>query len=319
MSYIVITVFNIPDVEVASQLQNEATNHFRCSGIEEYSLSESEVDSILGTRSYSGGDIPEEILDEVDEAVKKENFHHKYFFSEQDDAFANEFLNYLNSHFLCETKKQIFADQDWNAEWKKHYQPIEIDSNFIILPEWITPKGYESKKVLRIHPGMGFGTGSHETTFLCLKNYLQLNSKISDNGVLLDYGSGSGILGLATLVDKPQFTADMVDIDEVAHHNCHQNIALNEIDAKRVKTFLLDNRPMATYPLVYANILQSILFEERDYLVERLTKKGYLILSGLLENQIKETLAFYLELPEVSLEKTEIKGDWGCIVLQKNR
>jgi ribosomal protein L11 methylase PrmA len=109
----------------------------------------------------------------------------------------------------------------------------------------------------------------------------------------------------------------MVDIDPEAHRNCTQNMALNQINSDRVDLLLLDERPMTQFPIVFANILQNILHEERDYLIERTAESGYLILSGLLKSQLSETLEFYLTNASIELVNQETKQDWGCIVLRK--
>jgi ribosomal protein L11 methyltransferase len=317
MSYHLVTAFNLTDAEAAAELQSIAMEVYSCLGIEEYSLNEPEVDELLGMRSYSGGDLPLDVLEEVDAAMHAGSFHYKFFFSGDQEEVAKNFLLTLQTKFLCEAQLETKVDEDWNAEWKKHYRPIHVPGGLVVLPEWEKHEKNSSEAVIRIHPGMGFGTGSHETTFLCLKAFLAIKSELTQKDTVLDYGSGSGILGLATLLYFPEWLALMVDIDPEAHRNCSQNMELNKISKERVSLLLLDERPMSQFPLVFANILQNILHEERDYLIERTAKSGYLILSGLLKSQLSETLEFYLTNPSIELVNQDTKQDWGCIVLRK--
>jgi ribosomal protein L11 methyltransferase len=318
MSYHRVTVFNVGDARRTGALQELAMDHYSCQGIEEYSMDEAAVDALLGTRSYSGGDLPQEVLNEVDQAMHDGGCHFKFFFADGDRPLAEGFLKAVRASLLCEAQLETFQDEDWNAEWKKHYRPIEVEGGLVILPEWESVGAYQHSQVLRIHPGMGFGTGSHETTYLCLKHFLKLTRHSAEVDEVLDYGSGSGILGLAALLTKPEWKADMVDIDPEAHRNCLQNMELNAISQERVRLLLLDRRPTAqTYPIVFANILQNILHEERDYLIARTRPEGFLILSGLLAQQLAETREHYLSTSQVEVACEDVLGDWCCLVLRR--
>lgn len=314
MSHRVVSVFNIPSRSLASEMQHQAMTEFSCTGIEEYSLDEAQVDELLGMRSYSGGDLPEEVLSEVDQRVLTHSFHQKFYF---DSELSQDFFDHVKTNFLCEVEHSIIQDTDWNSEWKKHYSPIHVSESFSVLPEWEDARSLKEKGFVKIHPGMGFGTGSHETTHLCLKSFLDLEAQLSEESTFLDYGSGSGILGLAALIRLPKTTCVMVDIDQEAHDNCLQNMELNHITQSRVEMLFVKDRPTKKFNLVFANILRNILFQESNYLIQSVQAGGYLILSGLLENQLEETLEHYLKSGHCHHVKTEVKGDWGAIVLRK--
>lgn len=318
MSYFTVTAFNLTDQTAGDVLQAKAMEQFACLGIEEFSLDEAAVDELLGARSYSGGDLPPEVIDEVDRAMHAGQFHYKFFFGGADAQSAKDFLEYVRTQYLCEAQIEEKADEDWNAEWKKHYGPIEVPGGLTVLPEWEQKNNQRLGRCIYIHPGMGFGTGSHETTFLCLKAMLGILPNLPSQASILDYGSGSGILGLSALLYFPNYRAIMVDIDPEAHRNCLQNMAINRIPVDRVDLLLVSERPETeTYPLVFANILQNILHQERDYLIERTEIGGFLILSGLLRNQVDETLGHYMASEKMDLVEQEAKADWGCILLRK--
>lgn len=318
MSFHRVTVFHIPNHGQAQAIEALAHGQFGCQGIEEYALSEPEVDALLGERSYSGGDLPQEVLDEVDRSVLSKDIHLKIYFAEEDHGRAQDFVVWVKRESLCEVQLETLSDQDWNAEWKKHYSPIEVGSELVVLPEWHDPADFRDRLVVRIHPGMGFGTGSHETTHLCLKHFMHCTLSAQKQRVL-DYGSGSGILGIAALRRFPAWEGDFVDIDEAAHHNCRQNFALNGIVPERARLLLVPARDQLDpdYPLVFANILQNILHQECDYLITKTAASGYLILSGLLKSQLAETRDHYLSTRKVTLVTEAILNDWGCLLLRK--
>ncbi|MBY0515809.1 MAG: 50S ribosomal protein L11 methyltransferase, partial [Bacteriovoracaceae bacterium] len=160
MSYYLVTIFNIGDASRAQAIQEIAMDQFNSTGVEEYSIDEARVDEILGSRSYSGGDLPLEVLNEVDQIMHQGQFHNKFFFDENSETKALDFLKVIKTQFLCESQIEKLEDQDWNSEWKKHYKPIDVTENFSILPAWEDPALFERRKIIRIHPGMGFGTGS---------------------------------------------------------------------------------------------------------------------------------------------------------------
>lgn len=320
MSFHLVTVFHVPDLAISAALQEKSITEFDCQGIEEYTLNEEEVDNLLGERSYSGGDLPLSVLDEVDETMNQGDIHLKFFFGENDLSLAEDFVRFVKNNYLSEVQIQTLSDQDWNAEWKKHYHPIHVTNELVVLPEWSTEKVQSGQLEVRIHPGMGFGTGSHETTFLCLKNFmgLKFDQKFSE---VLDYGSGSGILGIAALIKFPAWTADFVDIDDDAHANCTQNLNLNSLSLDRTRMILVPERSKLKneYGLVFANILENILHEECNFLIQKTAINGYLILSGLLQNQVQRTRELYLENGQLELVNEEIKNDWGCLVFRKSK
>jgi len=320
MAYFQVTIFNIPSKVAADELQSLAMREHGSLGIEEFSLDEPAVDALLGERSYSGGDLPPEVIDEVDQAVNLAGRHFKFYFAGADERRARAFEAQARSRTLCEASVERFEDEDWNTEWKKHYSPISVSDDFVVLPEWVPAASASARTVVRIYPGMGFGTGSHETTFLCLALFLRFVPALGQHASVLDYGSGSGILGIGALRTNPGSQCVFVDIDHLAHENCQKNLALNDVAPSRVRFLYPHNRPEAQrFPLVFANILQNILHDECAYLCAATEAGGHLILSGLLASQAEETRDFYLQQGSVELVAHETKGDWAALVLRKLR
>src|SRR4051812_5721196 len=115
----VVTLFHLQlSLEERAIIEQLAVEQFNTLGIEEFSLQEFEVDELLGERSYSGGDLPETVIDEVEERVLNKPNNYRYFFGSDDEA--SQFLAQVKKDFLCEAQVEECQTQDWNAEWKKH-------------------------------------------------------------------------------------------------------------------------------------------------------------------------------------------------------
>lgn len=311
----VVSLFHLqPSREEWSQIEDLALNSFKALGIEEFSMDEAEVDAMLGDRSYSGGDLPPEVLDEVEKSMQQRPGTYRFFFS--DATNGKNFLNEVKQIALCESQMEEQQTTDWNAEWKKHYSPIEVNDRLTIVPSWQTDFKIKTQERLYINPGMGFGTGSHETTFLCLKLFTEdiLGKPVEK---ILDFGSGSGILGLAGLKFYPDALVDFYDIDIEANKNCFHNAQINELDGQSFRLLLPEVRSelQPKYELVFANILENILVLEQKSLVEMTEKGGWLILSGLLKPQSKNIITRYST--QLKFIKEVTKGDWSALLFQK--
>lgn len=311
----VVTLFHFqPTENERNHLESIAVDECNSLGIEEFSLTEAEVDALLGERAYSGGDIPETVLDEVETTVLGRPANYRFFFGNSDDA--NKFKNHCQKQVLAEVQIEEHESQDWNAEWKKHYAPIMVNDSFEIIPSWMTDYKPKTKQNIYIYPGMGFGTGSHETTFLCLKLLTEeINFPLKS---VLDFGSGSGILGLATFKLYPEAQVDFYDIDPEANKNCYQNAEINKLENFAFRLLLPEVREKLKpqYDLVFANILESILMLEKDYLVNVTRTGGGLILSGLLRPQVNGIIQAYTA-KGMTLKRHHEKGDWAALYFIK--
>lgn len=302
--------------KLSFEIDDSAHREFSCQGIEEFSMDEPEVDAMLGERSYSGGDVPESVIDEVD--YNKTGYKHSKKFYFANEEAAKKFQSFLKETHGVESQLKSEEAKDWNEEWRKSYEAIDIDGMFTIIPEWEKETQTDKNKSLLIYPGQGFGTGSHETTFLCLKQFFKYRSN-KEFSQCLDFGCGSGILGLAARKIYPNLAVDLYDIDQAALENTNQNIELNELDKKNLNLLLPKGREKINqkYELVFANILQNVLLAEKDYLANSVEENGLLILSGLLKGQEQEVIDAYKEAnPFLELIEVSQKNDWVAVIME---
>jgi len=293
---------------------NISRKEYNCIGNEEFSLNEEEVDKILGDEAFCGGDLSDELLAKLEkEACKKFKF---YFSSKYARDDAENFEAFLIESGATKIHIEEIKKEDWNETWKQFYKPLNI-GNFVILPVWESDKKIDKgmSKII-INPGMGFGTGTHETTKQCL---LALQDQIEAGQVFkncLDFGAGSGILGLAF---QKLFNGeiDYVDIDDRALSNNKDNFNLNFPLSKKRPHFILrsDFRAQKKYDLVFANILEHVLIEELDLITACVKAKKILIISGLLFDQKMNILNKYKKNFNLLGEKRD--GDWLALTFQK--
>ena len=318
--YLELKLFGLK-VEQRDKLVSLAFDKYGCAGVEEFSLDEPAVDEMLGERSYSGGILPQEIYSEVqgqmDLADGGLTF---YFYGADSDENVRLFSDFLSKHY-AHTRYTLDEkeSEDWNDSWREGFNLIEVTSDMAIIPSWEPEKLDHYSKGVLLYPGQGFGTGEHETTFLCLQLFDQFRSVISDKGEksCLDYGCGSGILGLAYRRFFPQTRLTLYDIDESALENTQQNIQHNlELIGDGEISVTKDQPSQGSYGLIFANILLETLKECANNIFERLESDGYLIVSGLLTDQVEELSNFYrpLGLREIKIAE---KGHWAAILFQK--
>ncbi len=173
--------------------------------------------------------------------------------------------------------------EDWSSSWKVHFKPLRIGTHLLIIPTWEEAAILPDDLVLRIDPGMAFGTGGHETTRLCLELLEQIMERRDPAGApsLLDLGTGSGILAIAaSLLGAGRIVA--LDIDPDAIDVARENLVLNEL-GERVECGTTPVEAVTErFDIILANILAGELVRLAPNLTDRLLPGGSLILSGIL-------------------------------------
>ncbi|MFZ8932419.1 MAG: 50S ribosomal protein L11 methyltransferase [Bacteriovoracaceae bacterium] len=311
--------FDKNQISICEEIERSAMNEYECDGIHEFSLNEEEVDSILGEKVVGAGNLSEEDISLLEDSILTSGTITKdfFFYGDRDQERAEYFFAFLNSDY---SELSILLEQkdgeDWNDSWRENFQPIIVSDNIKIYPSWMKEESKSDPSVIYIYPGQGFGTGDHETTFLCLKLLDEINSQALNSGSCLDLGCGSGILGIAA-IKKGLKKVHFCDVDVCALENTRQNLKHNKIseDDDEILSFLRDDFYLNNkYDLVFANIIQNILLMECNLITDSTVSGGYLILSGLIKGQEKEVLEKYSAFEQIKLIT---KGEWLAILLRK--
>lgn len=214
-------------------------------------------------------------------------------------------------------------DKDWINNWKQFFKPFRAAEHIVIKPTWIdfTPENPEDI-LIEIDPGIAFGTGSHETTKLCIQA-LQKYIKPAIN--LLDVGCGSGILSIAGIkLGADHATA--IDIDETAVKVAAENIEVNHISEETISLYagnliddsnLQDKTGYECYDLVVANILADIIIPLTGVIRPHMKKDALYITSGIINTKEDEVRESLLSNDFKILEVCHMK-EWVCFIAQKN-
>lgn len=197
---------------------------------------------------------------------------------------------------------QPVAEQDWVRLTQSQFSPVEITPEFWIVPTWHEPPA-QALQVIRLDPGLAFGTGTHPTTRMCLRWIAAHGTAGGNLGRVLDYGCGSGILAIGAA----KFGAsgiEAVDIDEAAVQSTLANAEANHV---ALSAGLPDNVDGA-YQTVLANILATPLKVLAPLLCSRVMAGGSLVLAGILERQADELKAAYA--PYCQLQVSDQEDGW---------
>ena len=209
-------------------------------------------------------------------------------------------------------------NHDWAEKWKEGLAPVLVDDQLLIAPTWIAekdyPQGWEKAAILKLDPGMAFGTGQHATTYLCLRALVKFFQTEKINSVL-DVGFGSGILAIAAKLLKPQAEIYGVDNDPETIAVAEGNANLNATPGIHFSLEELSDLSKK-FDLIVANITQNPLLELADGISQKIQTGGILILSGLLENQGDVICASYEALGFKLLEK-EAQDEWLSLIFRK--
>ena len=200
----------------------------------------------------------------------------------------------------------VLAEQNWADAWKDHWQPQRFANDLWVCPTWCEPPA-EARYVLRLDPGRAFGTGSHETTALCL-DWLGAETGI-DGARIIDYGCGSGILALAAACFGASYV-DAVDIDDDAIEVARENIELNGF-ADRIRVGRPDTLLTQAADALVANILEAPLLALAPRFARLVPHGGRIALSGLLTTQVPHVLAVYAAT--FAMDEPHLRGDWALL------
>jgi ribosomal protein L11 methyltransferase len=265
--------------------------------------------------AFSHSEIPETATSQI-----------KSYFSTTEDSAARlheieTFLDELAQRqpglVLPRPELSSVTSEDWSTSWKVNFKPLRIGRRLLIVPSWEAPQPQPDDIVLRLDPGMAFGTGGHETTRLCL----ELLEQIMDNmptllsPSVLDLGTGSGILAMAA-VQLGAGRVCAVDIDPLAVEVARENLEINGLlDQVECSTTPLESLN-GCFDVILANILAEELVRLAPALNERLAPGGSLVLSGILAEKEGLVRSGYSPQPLEYLG-TLSEGEWVALHYRK--
>lgn len=225
----------------------------------------------------------------------------------------------VGSGEICQTETE---DLDWMNNWKQFFKPFTID-HILIKPTWEEiPEEHKDKLLVEIDPGTAFGTGSHETTQLCVR---QLQKYLKPGDRVLDVGTGSGILGI-TAIKLGADSAFGTDLDENAVEAARENVAVNHIPAEQFPIItgnIIDDEAVQKeagfdcYDVVVANILAPVIIMLSKEVARHMKKGAVMITSGIINTKEAEARKAFEDHPDFEILETTYQNDWVSITARR--
>lgn len=270
--------------------------------VEDYSNLESEVLEIANIDL-----IDEELLEkDRDKAII-----HIYVSPEDNPTEATMFLSerYNAAGIKHSISTVCCKEEDWLNNWKQYFNPIEVGEKILIRPTWRDDYEPNGRVVLNLDPGIAFGTGTHETTRLCLE---ALEKYVTADTQILDVGCGSGILAVAALLLGAK-RAVGVDIDEMAVKTAKENAALNGVSDKiEIIHGNLTDKVSGTYNVVAANIVADAIILLSEDIKNFMSDDAVYMMSGIIDSRADDVKAAIADSFDIIEEYTE--NGWFCFV-----
>lgn len=227
-------------------------------------------------------------------------------------AYIKDRLNSLGVEYNLELIS--LCEEDWADSWKQYYKPIKIGKRLVVVPMWEKYDAKNGEIIVKMDPGMAFGTGTHETTRLCAT---LLEDYVDNNSVMLDVGTGSGILAIcASKLGAKECYA--YDIDPVAVRVARENVRDNDVDniVCEVSDLLKGVSPKK-YDVITANIVADIIIRMLPDIGKFMHEKTVLVISGIIDERCEDVYASINKNGFKIIEEIHENG-WCAISLIKN-
>ena len=262
--------------------------------------------------------VQQKDLYETDTVIVKGYFQPSQW-SKDSDVLLHEKLEEIKVYGLqtgpLSVQVKEVGEEDWANAWKQYYFPVRVTRFLTVVPSWVDyEKEQDDELLIELDPGLAFGTGTHPTTQLSLT---ALEQTIRGNECVLDVGTGSGVLSIASkLLGASKVTA--FDIDEMATRVAKENIALNptigEIEVYENNLLVgVDQKS----DLIVANILAEILLQMPEDAYRNLNDDGSLILSGIIESKANKVKEAYEKVGFTLVERMTMR-EWNCFIMKKD-
>jgi len=270
----------------------------------------------LNTNSKNWDYVEDDIIEKLGEDVKVKGYFSAEGFKDDILEAVKMKVNRLDEFGLDKGKGLISTrevnEEDWANAWKQYYKPSKVGEKVVIKPTWEEYEAAPEEIVVEMDPGMAFGTGTHETTILCV----QLLEKFVKNGhTVFDVGCGSGILGI-TAAKLGAGSVVCVDIDETSCRVARENVQQNNVTEKvEVKAGNLLDAVSGKADIIIANIIADIIIAFSEDAGRFLNKGGIFISSGIIKDRRDEVLDKLKSEGFGILEVLEM-GEWCAIAAE---
>lgn len=290
---------NSKDIDKASDIANMVVPYGIY--IEDYTALEQEVEEIAH-------------IDLIDEELLKKDrdkaYVHIYL---EPDVSPMEAVAFLSERYSSENIEHKIdttgcMEEDWRNNWKKYFNPTPVGEKLLIRPSWREDYEPKGRAVLNIDPGLAFGTGSHETTRLCLET---IEKYLKPGDKLLDVGCGSGILAIGGLLLGAE-SAIGVDIDPIAVDTAKENAKINKVEDKfKVICGDLTEKISGKYNIIAANIVADAIIALSKDVKNFMNSETVYIMSGIIDLREQDVLKA-LE-PDFDIIEAHRDGGWVCL------
>ena len=242
----------------------------------------------------------------------------KAYFAEEDNI--EEILGYVNEKLVelkemgidlgeAKVEHEKMYEEDWANTWKQYYKPSKIGKKIVVKPIWEEYEQKEGELVVNLDPGMAFGTGTHETTRMCIQ---ALEKYVKEESTVFDVGCGSGILAIAAAKLGAKLAVG-VDLDPVAVESSIENVGYNNLNNIEILHGNLVEVIDGKADIVVANILAEIICILTDDVKRVMKDGGVFITSGIIHDRV-DMVCEKLEATGFEVIEKNRDGEWNCIV-----
>ena len=242
----------------------------------------------------------------------------KAYFAEEDNIedvlqYVNERLTELKEMGLdlgeAKVEHEKMHEEDWANTWKQYYKPSKVGEKIVVKPIWEEYEAKDGELVVDLDPGMAFGTGTHETTRMCIQ---ALERYVKEESTVFDVGCGSGILAIAAAKLGAKLAVG-VDLDPVAVESSIENVGYNNLNNIEILHGNLVEVIDGKADIVVANILAEIICILTDDVKRVLNDGGIFITSGIIHDRV-DMVCKKLEATGFEVIEKNRDGEWNCIV-----
>ena len=242
----------------------------------------------------------------------------KAYFAEEDNI--EEILGYVNEKLVelkemgidlgeAKVEHEKMYEEDWANTWKQYYKPSKVGEKIVVKPIWEEYEQKEGELVVNLDPGMAFGTGTHETTRMCIQD---LEKYVKEESTVFDVGCGSGILAIAAAKLGAKLAVG-VDLDPVAVESSIENVGYNNLNNIEILHGNLVEVIDGKSDIVVANILAEIICILTDDVKRVMKDGGVFITSGIIHDRV-DMVCEKLEATGFEVIEKNRDGEWNCIV-----